>query len=95
MMKLIPLLTDDEGVPFDPVIPFIIGFGYSGESKVEGCNSAFVVDLWQKIMPTGFELYGAQDGDNLRNQKNQSSDKKCYRRTHILVTQYIIWIDNM
>ena len=46
-------------------------------------------ELYQ-IMPEGFELYIAQDGDNLRNQKNQSSDKKCYRRTHILVTQYII-----
>jgi hypothetical protein len=32
MMKLIPLLTDDEDVPFDPVIPSILGFGYSGES---------------------------------------------------------------
>jgi len=80
MMKLIPLLTDVEGVPFDPVIPSILGFGYSGESKVEGCDSAFVVDLWQKLMPEGFELYGAQDGDNHRNQKNQSSDKKCYQR---------------
>jgi|1048.fasta_scaffold128067_1 hypothetical protein len=36
-------------------------------------------ELYQ-IMPTGFEFYGAQDGDNHRNQKNQSSDKKCYRR---------------
>jgi hypothetical protein len=41
-------------------------------------------------MPEGFELHGAQGGDNHRNQKNQSSDKKCYRRTHILVTHYII-----
>jgi len=90
MMKVIPILTDDEGVPFDPVIPSILGFGYSGESKVEGCDSAFVVDLWQKLMPEGFELYGAQGGDNHRNQKNQSSDKKCYLRTHILVTHYII-----
>ena len=56
MMKVIPILTDDEGVPFDPVIPSILGFGYSGEGKVEGCNSAFVVDLWQKLMPEGFEL---------------------------------------
>jgi hypothetical protein len=49
--------------------------------------------IWSKLaklMPEGFELHGAQGGDNHRNQKNQSSDKKCYRRTHILVTQYII-----
>ncbi len=77
MMKLIPLLTEDEDVSFNPVIPSNIGFGYSGESKVEGCNSAFVFDLWQKIMTEGFELYGAQGGDNHRNQKNQSLDKKC------------------
>ncbi len=34
MMKLIPLLTEDEDVSFDPIIPSIIGFGYSGASKV-------------------------------------------------------------
>jgi hypothetical protein len=33
-MKLIPLLTEDEDVSFNPVIPSNIGFGYSGESKV-------------------------------------------------------------
>jgi hypothetical protein len=37
-------------------------------------------ELYQ-IMPTGFELHIAQGRDNHRNQKNQSSDKKCYRRT--------------
>jgi len=34
MMKVIPILTDDEDVSFDPVIPSIIGFGYLGASKV-------------------------------------------------------------
>jgi len=33
-MKLITLLTEDEDVSFNPVIPSNIGFGYSGESKV-------------------------------------------------------------
>jgi hypothetical protein len=43
-----------------------------------------------QLMPEGFELYGAHGGDNHRNQKNQSSDKKCYRRTQMLVTRYTI-----
>lgn len=60
MMKLFPLLTKVEDVSFNPVIPSIIGFSYSGASKVEGCNSAFVADLWQKLMlELGFEKYGA------------------------------------
>ena len=64
MMKLIPLLTEDEDVSFDLVIPSIIGFGYSGASNVEGCNSAFVADLWQKLMlELGYKKYGAQGGD--------------------------------
>lgn len=33
-------------------------------TKVEGCNSAFVADLWQKLMiELGYEKYGAQGGD--------------------------------
>jgi pimeloyl-ACP methyl ester carboxylesterase len=64
MMKLIPLLIDDEDVSFDLVIPSIVGFGYSSASKVEGCNSEFVADLWQKLMvELGYKKYGAQGGD--------------------------------
>lgn len=64
MMKLIPLLTEDKDVSFDLVIPSIIGFGYSGASNVEGCNSAFVADLWHKLMQElGYKQYGAQGGD--------------------------------
>ena len=64
MMKLIPLLTNDENISFDLVIPSIIGFGYSSASKVEGCNSAFVADLWHKLMTElGYNKYGAQGGD--------------------------------
>jgi hypothetical protein len=36
--------------------------------------------IWSKLaklMPEGFELHGAQCGNNHRNQKNQSLDKKC------------------
>ena len=64
MMKLIPLLTEDKDVSFDLVIPSIIGFGYSSPSKVEGCNSAFVADLWHKLMTElGYKKYGTQGGD--------------------------------
>ena len=64
MLKLIPLLNDDDEISFDLVIPSIIGFGYSGKSQVEGCNSEFVAHLWHKLMmELGYERYGAQGGD--------------------------------
>lgn len=60
MMKLIPLLEDD----FDLVIPSIPGFGFSGKPADPGCNSAYVADLWHKLMQElGYERYGAQGGD--------------------------------
>ena len=64
MLKLIPMLTKDEEITFDLVIPSIIGFGYSGKSHVEGCNSEFVAHLWHKLMvDLRYEKYGAQGGD--------------------------------
>lgn len=64
MLKLIPMLTDDDEISFDLVIPSIIGFGYSGKSQVEGCNSEFVAHLWHKLMmELGYGKYGAQGGD--------------------------------
>ena len=64
MIKLIPLLTDDKDLSFDLVIPSIIGFGYSSASKVDGCNSEFVADVWQKLMlELGYKQFGAQGGD--------------------------------
>ncbi|WP_199907763.1 epoxide hydrolase family protein [Leeuwenhoekiella sp. MAR_2009_132] len=64
MLKLIPLLTNDAEISFDLVIPSIIGFGYSGKSQVEGCNSEFVAHLWHKLMlELGYDRYGAQGGD--------------------------------
>jgi hypothetical protein len=45
MMKLIPLLTNDENISFDLVIPSVIGFGFSDKITQPGCNSAFVADL--------------------------------------------------
>ncbi len=64
MMKLIPLLTNDENLSFDLVIPSVIGFGFSGKVNQSGCNSAFVADLWYKLMyELGYKKYGAQGGD--------------------------------
>ncbi|MFI8379093.1 epoxide hydrolase family protein [Leeuwenhoekiella sp. NPDC079379] len=64
MLKLIPLLTNEAEISFDLVIPSITGFGYSGKSLVEGCNSEFVAHLWHKLMlELGYERYGAQGGD--------------------------------
>ncbi|WP_343671221.1 epoxide hydrolase family protein [Chitinophaga sp.] len=64
IMKLIPLLTNDENVSFDLVIPGVIGFGFSGKVTEPGCNSAVVAGLWNKLMnKLGYERYGCQGGD--------------------------------
>lgn len=64
MMKLIPLLTQDPHFSFDLVIPSVPGFGFSGRITAEGVNSAFVADLWHKLMAElGYKRYGAQGGD--------------------------------
>jgi pimeloyl-ACP methyl ester carboxylesterase len=64
MMKLIPFLTHDENISFDVVIPSVIGFGFSDKITKPGCNSAFVADLWNKLMnELGYKRYGAQGGD--------------------------------
>ncbi|GHB54743.1 epoxide hydrolase family protein [Persicitalea jodogahamensis] len=64
MMKLIPLLTDDESLSFDLVIPSVIGFGFSDKPTKPGCNSEFVAELWFKLMNNlGYEKFGAQGGD--------------------------------
>ncbi len=64
MIKLIPMLTEDKDLSFDLVIPSIIGFGYSGASTVDGCNSEFIADLWRKLMlELGYKRFGAQGGD--------------------------------
>src|SRR5450432_661987 len=39
IMKLIPLLTNDENLSFDLVIPSIIGFGFSDKATQPGCNN--------------------------------------------------------
>ena len=64
MLKLIPLLTSDPHRSFDLVIPSVIGFGFSGKPTQAGCNSAFIAQLWHKLMiGLGYSRYGAQGGD--------------------------------
>ncbi len=64
MMKLIPLLADNNDFAFDLVIPSVIGFGFSEKITVPGCNSYFIAGLWNKLMlALGYKKYGAQGGD--------------------------------
>ncbi len=64
MMKLIPLLENDDNISFDLVIPSVIGFGFSDKVTQRGCNNAFVAELWHKLMSRlGYHKYGAQGGD--------------------------------
>lgn len=63
MMKLIPLLTQNEDLGFDLVIPSVIGFGFSSKVTHKGCNSAFIADLWHRLMlKLGYERSGVQGG---------------------------------
>jgi len=64
MLKLIPLLTNDPEFSFDLVIPSIPGFGYSDRIASEDVDSAYVADLWHKLMNgLGYQKYAAQGGD--------------------------------
>jgi len=64
MMKLIPLLSNDENISFDLVIPSVIGFGFSGKCTSPGFNSSFVADLWHNLMfELGYKKYGVHGGD--------------------------------
>lgn len=64
MTKLIGLLISDADFSFDLVIPSVIGFGFSDKPNEPGCNSAFIAELWHKLMiQLGYHQYGAQGGD--------------------------------
>lgn len=64
MLKMIPLLTSDPEFSFDLVIPSIPGFGFSDKILNAGCNSAYVAELWHKLMTQlDYKKYGAQGGD--------------------------------
>jgi pimeloyl-ACP methyl ester carboxylesterase len=64
MFKLIPLLTENNDMSFDLVIPSMPGYGFSQKISQPGCNVSFIADLWHKLMrELGYEKYGVQGGD--------------------------------
>lgn len=64
MLKIIPYLTESEGLSFDLVIPSIIGFGFSDKLTKNGSDYTFNADLWHKLMgKLGYQKYGVQGGD--------------------------------
>lgn len=64
MMKLIPLLTENEKQSFDLVIPSMMGYGFSQKITEPGCNVSFMADLWHKLMiELGYDKYGVHGGD--------------------------------
>jgi pimeloyl-ACP methyl ester carboxylesterase len=64
MLKIIPYLTEPEEVPFDLIIPSIIGFGFSGKPIQNGSDYGFNANLWHKLMmKLGYHKYGLQGGD--------------------------------
>jgi pimeloyl-ACP methyl ester carboxylesterase len=63
-MKIIPLLTENEKLSFDLVIPSMLGYGFSQKVTEPGCNVSFMADLWHKLMiELGYEKYGVHGGD--------------------------------
>lgn len=64
MFKLIPLLTENNDMSFDLVIPSMPGYGFSQKIIQPGCNVSFIADLWHKLMiELGYDKYGVQGGD--------------------------------
>jgi len=64
MMKLIPLLTNDEDFSIDLVIPSLPGFGFSGRVTHPGCNAWLIAELWVKLMKQlGYDKFLVQGGD--------------------------------
>ena len=64
MLKIIPLLTENENMSFDLIIPSMMGYGFSQKITQPGCNVTFMADLWHKLMTElGYEKYGVHGGD--------------------------------
>jgi len=64
MMKLIPLLTDNENYPFDVIIPSMLGYGFSEKVTQTGCDVSLMADIWVKLMlELGYKRFGVQGGD--------------------------------
>lgn len=64
MMKLIPLLTENDEFSFDLVIPSLMGFGFSQRITERGCNLQFMSNLFCKLMnELKYEKFGVHGGD--------------------------------
>ena len=64
MLKIIPLLTENNDLSFDLVIPSMPGYGFSQKINQSGCNVSFMAELWHKLMlELGYNKYGVQGGD--------------------------------
>ncbi|HEV2881036.1 MAG TPA: epoxide hydrolase [Pyrinomonadaceae bacterium] len=71
MLKLIPRLTDPErfgGDPldsFDVIVPSLPGYGFSDKPSRRGINSAYIAELWAKLMieTLNYPRFAAQGGD--------------------------------
>jgi pimeloyl-ACP methyl ester carboxylesterase len=64
MLKIIPLLTENDNNSFDLIIPSMMGYGFSQKITQPGCNVAFMAELWHKLMTElGYEKYGVHGGD--------------------------------
>lgn len=64
MMKLIPLLTNNDELTFDLVVPSLMGYGFSQRITQPGCNLQFMGELWFKLMKElHYERFAAHGGD--------------------------------
>lgn len=64
MLKLIPLLTENDELTFDLVIPSLMGYGFSQKLTGPGCNLQFMGGLFRKLMnELNYARFGAHGGD--------------------------------
>lgn len=64
MLKILPDLTGNATMPFDVVVPSLLGFGFSGKPVEQGINTSLMARLWVQLMDQlGYHKFIAQGGD--------------------------------
>lgn len=64
MMKLIPLLSNNVEMPFDLVVPSLLGYGFSQKVTTPGCGVQFMAELFILLMESlGYKNFGIHGGD--------------------------------
>jgi len=66
MLRIIPLLTEDDGsgVVFDVIVPSLPGYGFSGRPRRGGVGLFAIADLWAQLMSgLGYDRFAVQGGD--------------------------------